>query len=330
MNPLLGGICAILYGIGIMADALLKPSGWRLVPRHLIAAVPVGLAVLWGASSRVMDGAGSALQIGFSGMARHSPVITLLLSLGPILVPALAGLRRFHGTKRRSTIVAAAGLVVGLFLLYFVRISEASWVGFRAGQLLIVSIAVLLARTFDSLRPRSAAILAAVVLAVGLPTTAIDAWNAQDIGNRRPGPGFRWTLWTTAPQREAFLWLREHTDQKAIVQMEPIVRAREHWTLIPSFAGRRMAAGLPISLLPLPEYQERSETVRNLFATADAAAAAAIAHRLHIDYLYVDDADVAAYPEGVRKLDAAPELFQRVFANAQVRIYSVRPRPDLR
>ena len=95
----------------------------------------------------------------------------------------------------------------------------------------------------------------------------IDTYNAQDIGNRRPGPGFRWTLHTTAAQQEAFAWMRANTRAEDIVQMEPIVRGREHWTLIPSFAGRRMAAGLPISLLPLPIYQERSAQVRTIFAT---------------------------------------------------------------
>jgi hypothetical protein len=323
MNPLLGGVCAILYGICVTADALATPGGWRAVPRHAIAAIPVALAVQWGAASRVIDGAGSALEFGFSGMSRHSPVTTLLLSLGPVLVPAMAGLWRAHGPYRRPTVVALAGIIAGLFLLYLVRISEASWVGFRAGQLLLISIAVLLARTLDALPAGRRSMLAAAVLLIGLPTTAIDTWNAQDIGNRRPGPGFRWTLWTTAPQREAFDWLRDHTDPTAIVQMEPMVRGREHWTLIPSFAGRRMAAGLPISLLPLPEYRERSALVRTLFATRDSAEASDIARRLRIDYLYLDLDDVAAYPEGVRKFEADRTRFERVFSNREVSIFRV-------
>jgi uncharacterized membrane protein len=164
---------------------------------------------------------------------------------------------------------------------------------------------------------------ALLVLAIGLPTTAIDTYNAQDIGNRRPGPGFRWTLWTTPAQQEAFAWIRANTRDDDIVQMEPMVRAREHWTLIPSFAGRRMAAGLPISLLPLPEYTEKSELVRTIFATTDATEARDIARRLRIDYLYVDTADIAAYPGGVPKFDAS-EAFEQVFANGEVRVYRVR------
>jgi hypothetical protein len=225
---------------------------------------------------------------------------------------------------RRAVLAGVTGIVSGLFLLYFVRISEASWVGFRAGQLLLVSIPLLLARAFEVLPRRGFVALAAAILAIGLPTTAIDTYNAQDIGNRRQGPGFRWTLWTTRGQNEAFAWIRRHTAPTDVVQMEPILRAREHWTLIPSFAARRMAAGQPISLLPMPEYQQRSEQVKIVYATADPQEAAAIARRLRIDYLYVDGDDAAAYPRGVAKFHETPKLFERVFANDSVSVYRVR------
>lgn len=324
LNPLLGGICSIVYGMAITADALAQEGGWRRVPRHLIAAVPVAAAVAWGAASRVMDGAGSALEFGFVGYARNHPVLTLLLSTGPLLLPAAAGLWPARSRNRRALAVGAAALAVGLLLLYLVRISDASWVGFRAGQIILIALTVLLAPVLASLRRNGRAILAVLILAAGLPTTVIDAWNAQDIGNRRPGPGFRWTIWITPDQQEAFAWIRRNTPPTAIVQMEPVVRGRDQWTLIPSFAGRRMAAGLPISLLPLPEYQERSDRVRTIYATPRAADAADEARRLRIDYLYVDGTDLQAYPEGTRKFDDAPGLFERVFANGTVRIYRVR------
>jgi hypothetical protein len=351
MNPLLGAVCSLLYGICVIVDGVRKPGGLVAIAWHALAAVFVVAAVAWGMASRVMDGAGSVLSVGLSGMSRNSPIVTLLLALGPILLPALPGVllaRRSllsvdgstssapsaefrrpaddetHDVERRVVTIGVAGILVGLFLLYFVRISEASWVGFRAGQLLLVSIPILLARTLQSLARPARAVLALLILFVGLPTTVIDTYNAQDIGNRRPGPGFRWTLWTTPSQQEAFAWIRTNTRDEDIVQMEPVVRGREHWTLIPSFAGRRMAAGDPISLLPVPEYKERSAQVRTLFATTNLTEAAAIAHRLRLDYLYVDDEDVRAYPEGTKKFDANPQAFERVFASGDVRVYKVR------
>ena len=324
MNPLLGAVCSAIYGSCVAFDAVFQRGQWRRIPVHGLAALPVVMAVAWGSASHVMDGAGSALDFGYHGFSRHSPIVTLLLSLGPILVPAVAGLLFARGVASRPVIIGITGIIVGLFLLYFVRISEASWVGFRAGQVLLVSIPILLAITFEQIGPRAATVLAMLILIVGAPTTIVDTWNAQDIGNRRPGPQFRWTLWVTPAQQEAFRWLRAHTPPTAVVQMEPMVRAREHWTLIPSFAGRRMAAGLPISLLPLPEYEQRSQLVRTAFATTNADEAWGILRRLRIDYIYVDPEDRAAYGENLAKFDTHPDKFERVFANAEVNIYRVR------
>jgi hypothetical protein len=325
MNPLLGAVCSLLYGISIIVDGIRTSGGVTLIARHAIAAVFVVGAVGWAATSHVMDGAGSVVAVGFSGYARSHPIITLLLSLGPVLLPALPGILRPAGdATRRAVVIGSAGILLGLLLLYFVRISEASWVGFRAGQVLLVSIPVLLARTFELLRPPFRVALALVILLVGLPTTLVDTFNAQDISNRRLGPGFRWTIWTTPEQERAFEWIRDNTAIDAIVQMEPVIRGREHWTLIPSFAGRRMAAGNPISLLPIPEYKERSETVKRIFEIDDANEGSRLARRLRLDYLYVDETDVTAYPAGTQKFDAHSELFERVFANGSVHIYRVR------
>ena len=158
--------------------------------------MPVVLAVGWGAASRVMEGAGSALDVGFSGFSRNSPVITLLLSLGPVLVPG-AG---------RPAVRCARDLASGddrrrrhrrwaSFLLYFVRISEASWVGFRAGQILLVSIPILLACVLVAHEAdRTRRCWRRSILVVGLPTTVVDTWNAQDISNQRQASEFRWTI----------------------------------------------------------------------------------------------------------------------------------------
>jgi hypothetical protein len=325
MNPLLGAVCSLIYGVCIITDGIRAQGALMLIGRHAMAAAFVAVAVGWAAVSHVMDGAGSVVEVGFSGFARSHPFITLMLSLGPVLLPAIPGvLRPGAEATRRAVVIGSCGILFGLFLLYFVRISEASWVGFRAGQILLVSIPVLLARTLGFLKPSARAGVAVLILLIGLPTTVIDTFNAQDIANRRPGPGFRWTIWTTPDQQQAFAWIRNNTPLDAIVQMEPVLRGREHWTLIPSFAGRRMAAGDPISLLPIPEYKARSGTVKRMFETSDANEGLALARRLRVDYIYVDQDDLAAYPSGTQKFEDNADLFERVFANASVRIYRVR------
>ena len=48
-------------------------------------------------------------------------------------------------------------------------------------------------------------------------------------------------------------------DPKAIFQVDPVPRDPEHWAYLPAFAERRMAVGIPISMVPLAKYQQASE-----------------------------------------------------------------------
>ncbi len=295
LNPFVGGIFAFVWGVAVLIDAVRRPGAIAAVARHVAAIVPVALALAWCIGSRMVEGAGGALDFGFHGAARHAPITTLFLSLGPVLIPAIAAL----AAVRRDTIRAAAPSIAlaltALALLFLVRLSvDQAWVGFRAGQMVLVALPPLLAMglstawTRRGLRAVTGAAFAALFL-LGLPTTVIDAYNAQDVTNHDAGPGFRWTVVLDPAQQQALTWIRRTTPRDAVVQMEPVSRDRESWSLIPTFAERRMAGGLPISLMNVPEYQATSARIEEMFATASPAEASAIAHALHIDYIYVDD-----------------------------------------
>jgi uncharacterized membrane protein len=219
-----------------------------------------------------------------------------------------------------------------------------AWVGFRGGNIFFALAPALaangLARLWAHGSGRAAVGVAVLVLAAGLPTTVIDAFNAQDVENRNlsrdaerargtdvafdRNQEFHWTVVVTAGQREALTWIREHTPPSAIVQAEPTIRGRETWSLIPSVAERRMATGVAIPLLARPVYDEYNARVRQIYATADARAAWADARALGIDYLYVDREERSAYP-GVSKFDSAPEYFTPAFRNAEAAVYALRP-----
>jgi len=324
-----GGIFAFVWGVAVLIDAVRRPGAIAAVARHVAAIVPVALALAWCIGSRMVEGAGGALDFGFHGAARYAPITTLFLSLGPVLIPAIAAL----AAVRRDTIRAAAPSIAlaltALALLFLVRLSvDQAWVGFRAGQMVLVALPPLLAMglstawTRRGLRAVTGAAFAALFL-LGLPTTVIDAYNAQDVTNHDAGPGFRWTVVLDPAQQQALTWIRRTTPRDAVVQMEPVSRDRESWSLIPTFAERRMAGGLPISLMNVPEYQATSARIEEMFATASPAEASAIAHALHIDYIYVDDDDRSRYP-GVAKFDASPEQFSLGFRRGAVAVYIVK------
>ena len=337
VNPFVGGIFAVAWGIAIAADAARGPLPLIRIVTHALAAIPVIAAILWCSAAQMVDGAGGALDFGFHGAAAQSPVIALLLSLGPVLILMAIGCSVRSSVAFARVVPAIALVLASLGLMYLVRLRvDAAWVPFRAGQMLLAAAPALIARALISsrgspaIRWSTAAVLGAAFV-TGLPTTVIDAYNAQDVADRNVGPGFHWTLALTPDEQRVLDWIRRETPRDAIVQMEPTVRDRdlsrghwgERWSTIPSFAERRMAAGIPISLMRVPEYGERSSQVKSMFESANARDAWSIARKLRIDYVYVDAIDRAAYP-AVSKFDAAPDLFTPAFASGAAAVYQVR------
>lgn len=326
MNPFVGGIFAAAWGLAALVDAVPRADRVARIARHAVAVIPVLLALAWCAGNQMVEGAGGTLEFGLRGDASNAPITGLLLSLGPAFLPALAGL--FVAAQHRISAAAVALAALSLAVMYFVRLNvDLSWVGFRGGQMFLVAVPALAARGFAtvSLRARRAVVAVAIVgLVAGAPTTVIDAYNAQDITNFGESPNGPWTITITPAEHEALEWLRRATPATAIVQMEPTVRDRRTWTLLPSLAQRRMAAGLPISLLATPEYDEKSAMVKRMYETPNAEEASAIAHRLRIDYIYVDRTERSQYEQGVAKFANAPHLFAPAFSNAEVDIYHVQ------
>jgi hypothetical protein len=327
-NPFVGAMLSAVYAAGVLIDAWRSRADPRLVLRHGLAAVPVLAALGWCALNQVAEGAGGAIHFGPFGPARNAPVITFLLSFGPILIPLAIGLWPSRSVALAGVWPAIIGMALSVFLMFFLTLTvDLFWIGFRTGQLFFILAPAIVARGFALLwRARLPIIgvgVALLVFLIGFPTTAIDAYNTQDVANRAMGPGFHWTVTITPAEQEAFEWIKRNTAPDAIVQAEPIVRGRETWSLIPTFAERRMAAGNAIALLAIPEYTTGSERVRQIYVEPDADIAWRVAREMAIDYLFVDSAERNAYP-AVAKFDARPDRFERVFQNADVSIYTIR------
>ena len=134
LNPFLGAVFSVIYGLAVLADGAFTRAPLRAIVSHWPAAIPPALAVTWGVANAMGEGAGQALTVGWAGFARNAPLLTLLLGLGPVLLPALAGFIPDRRLPSQPARVALLGLAIALFLFYFVVLSERSWVGFRAGQ----------------------------------------------------------------------------------------------------------------------------------------------------------------------------------------------------
>ncbi len=328
VSPFPGGLISLTWGLAAAADLVIDRERFcSKVATLALAGLPVIGAVGWMVANQTLEGAGSNLRFGLSRLAMRAPLVAIPLAAGPILAPALAGLAASWRLPR-SARPALLAVVAAFLLIFFVTLTSAEpWIGWRAGQVMFVAAPGLGALGFAALwdRRRWAAIaLAAGVALAGVPTAVLDYINAQDVETRTMGPGFPWTVVVTRNEQEALDWIKRHTKPWQTVQVEPTARGRASWTLIPSFAERRMATGLPISLLDEPAYHRASERVRELYATEDPDLAHRIARSMGIRYLYLGQVELEHYPEAGVKFDRRLDLFTKVFQNPEVRIYSVQ------
>ena len=327
-NPFVGALFAVAWGLAVAVDAITSPQPGVRLARATVAVIPAAASLAWTQVTQMTGGASGMLRFGLLGDARAAPIENLLLSLGPALVPAVLGLVIAVRVRRWRSLAAATLLVaISLVVMHFVVLTgDASWVGFRAGQMILVAVPGLVAAGFAATGGWKHAAMAVgiIALAVGLPTTVIDVYNAQDISNRSPGPGFPWTQVVDRGQQEALDWVRRATPVASTVQNDPIAHDSTTWSIIPSFGERRQAAGTPRTLVQDPEYTERSARVKTMFETTDAQQAYDLARALRIDYVWIDAVERAAYPAGMPKFDASPQFFAPAFRNGEVAIYRVQ------
>lgn len=322
-NPFVGAIFCATYAA--TASARVWTHGRvRDILRHALAALPVVAALIWVTLNRMVDGAGGVLAFGFNDPARQAPVLAFLLSFGPILLLLVLGLWPSRRLPRSPVAGAAFGMALSIALMHLLVMTvDLFWIGFRTGHVVLVLAPPLVTRALlllESVNRRVLAAAVVVVVAAGTPTTVIDTFNAQDVENTRPGPGFRWTVRLSAAERAALGWVRTETAREAVVQMDPTIRGRDTWTLIPSYGERRMAAGEPISLMHETDYDTRSARVAALFGAADAYSAWQSARELGIDYLYVGQEERRAYPS---VLALSGPYFSVAYANPDVTILHV-------
>jgi hypothetical protein len=328
MNPFVGAMFSMAYGVGVALHAWGTNAPVRRIVNSALAVLPVLAALAWCTANEMVEGAGGKIDFGFHSISRHYPFITLMLSLGPALLPALAGLLVRGAVPLRPIAPAMTLAGVSVFLMYYMRIAvDEYWVGFRTGHLLLVSLPALSARFFLSAWQRARPLAVAIgllTLVAGAPTLLIDAYNAQDTRNFIMSVGgFPWTRQVTTDEQAAWRWIRTETPAEAVVQQDVLSRHPNSWWVIPTFGHRRLAAAIPPFLMFEEEYMEKSRRVQTMYATGSAQEAWSIARSLRIDYVYVDAVERAAYGPVLEKF-ADEKYFSLAFQNAAASIYAVR------
>src|SRR5688572_8071726 len=313
--------------------AVVKTLDWRRALVHAIAAaIPLAIGTGLTVALKYVDNSGAVVAFELNRMATRGFWWNTLLSFGPVLLLCLAAVP-VVGRERRDLGIFAA-LTASCVVFYFfvnVRDHQDVYVGWRVGHLMFMAATVVIGILFERLREwpstlRPLAWAAVVIVGLmGLPTTIIDAYNTQDITNFSEAPAGPWTLRLTPDDLQVFNWLKHNTAPAAIVQVDPVPRDPSSWAYLPAFGERRMAAGLPISMIPLAKYQEASHAVRQLFDEPPLLAYER-AVRAGINYIIVGPPERSVHDGVEARFDSVPEIMPLVFRNGRISIYEVRRR----
>jgi hypothetical protein len=302
----------------------------RAIVHALAAAIPLGIATGLVLALRYVDNSGAVVEFAVNRMALHNFWWVTFLSFGPVLIVGVAAIivtRREPGHLGVFGALAVASVVFYFFIN--VRDHQDVYVGWRVGHFLFMSAAVVIGVLFNTLPAlgpatrRALGTLAALAFVAGLPTSVIDIYNTQDITNHGEMPAGHWTLRLHPDDLQIFDWIKHNTDPKAIFQVDPVPRDPEHWAYLPAFAERRMAAGIPISMVPLAKYQEASSQIRLIYDEQPLMAYER-AVRARVDYLIVGPQERDAHPGVEERFSALSERLPLVFKNGTISIYEVK------
>jgi hypothetical protein len=301
-------------------------AAWAAPPLALGAAAVTALEYV----DRPRDGEPGIVAIGLNRLAVRNLVIVTAMNFGPALIFGAAGLA--VAWRRRLWAVAPflAALPVAAWFYFYVDVRDHQdvYVGWRVGHLVFIAAIPLMSAAWlgaAGLRGRGRGLgLAALALTalLALPTVAIDVFNTQDVMPPDIGRAWRRTEVITPPELEGLTWLRTHTDPRAVVQVDTLAR-EQMWAYIPAFAERRMAVGIPLSMVPLRKYEEGAARVRWLYDVPDPEIAVTLAGRFGIDYLVVGPPERAAHPGVEARWERAAAHLPRVFRNDALSVYEV-------
>ena len=313
------------------AVSLVRAFSVRRAVLHAIAAgVPLGLATALVFALRYVDNSGPVVELTVNRVAVHDFWWVTFLSFGPVLILGAVAIFAARSEPHHLGIFGALA-AASVFFYFFINVRDHQdvYVGWRVGHFLFMSAAVLIGALFNTLQHphrsvrRVVFVVPLIVFLAGLPTSAIDIYNTQDITNHGEMPAGHWTLRLHPDDLQVFDWIRNNTDPTAVFQVDPVARNPEHWAYLPAFAERRMAAGIPISMIPLAKYQQASEQIRLIYDEPPLLAYER-AVRANVNYLIVGPLEREAHPGVEERFNGIADILPLVFKNGTISIYEVK------
>jgi hypothetical protein len=248
--------------------------------------------------------------------------VLLLLCFGPLPLFSFLAFREKWRTASEQGWFLVILLLVSLFFMLFVTEVFEGNVFLRKGlmtlrlPLIILSASYLYTCALSRWRR-----IAVAGLALALPTLLTDVYASSNTADAR------YTTYVSAGEMAAASWLRQNTDEHAVVQSLIEYPGRFDYSLTVIFGERRAALGVgKMAFIRYPNRDaitQRAREIQTLFSTVNSEERNALARGLHIDYIFIGPHERARYP-GVEERFAADTVhFKEVYSSATVSVYQV-------
>lgn len=228
---------------------------------------------------------------------RKLPTV-LFYNYGPLLLVFPLGLLHgFYKKYRLLTLKLLVLLALSMFLILFMQIKNFPTdmgikVGLIVSMVLVLFTAIGLSFSYKYLRFLTYLLMIPIILPAVL-TVFLDAYNSSQVTNVKFGS------LVSNEDMLASVWIRDNLPVNERIQTDPFERS-ESFSLIPTFAERRTAAGdkmhARIFLSDADLFDQLDDAVGAMFKTRDPVKVADLMDKLGIDHILIGDIERALYP----------------------------------
>jgi len=253
-------------------------------------------------------------------------ILYFIIDYGPMFIFGVLGIIYVVSRKissQSSVRFLTVLLVISLFFMFFVNIEGIGSTQMirKAGKVfripLLIFSGIFLSNILSnfSFLLKKKAIIVSILTLIALPTPFIDVYT---INNTK---GVAKEYFVSSVEMEAYQWIKENTEENAIVQDLPGAL-----TPLAAFAERRTALGdwehARCYGIGIQRVSERhKEIYRELFGGKSIDKKVKIIKKYNIRYIVINRKTVKKFPNVIKKFDKFPQYFSKVYCQAGVTIY---------
>ncbi len=272
----------------------------------------------------MLKGGSEAPQVSANWKALRNIIPIMFFNYGAMFFLGIIGFLIALKDKINTNRAFIEASAISFFFIFFVVISSfPSDVGLKASLILNLCAAFYSGYAVLWIYKRFGRLVLTMILLIlctpALLTTAFDALNSGYIYHPT------YTSYISYPDMKACQWLNANTDRSSVVQRWFDYNRRGFYSLIPTFAQRRICMGdemhSRIFQVKAEPFEQRKDMVARIFHAESIEESTAAARELGIKYLLISRVERERFPDKVRQMHQSIPL---IYASDGVYIFRLQ------